>query len=120
MKNRGFRSLFWAVCVFVFACLLVSGAPRLVAVGGEELPPVPAAPAQAYLCSAATVVSQPESRESCAAQGISRGECAAVLSPRMTGSETLSPGADSNGNVLQEASYLRSVHQAFALGDGFA
>ena len=117
--SRG-RSMLFAASLALFACLLLSGAQRLIGsqLQGGQSPA--AAPAQAYLCSAspAYVLSTEDGSRDKA--GEYRDSVDALPAGRPF-AQPRGARADANGNVIASGiSYLRSVYQAFALGDGFA
>ena len=113
------RRLLFAACIALIACLLLSGAQRLVGsdAQGESLPS--AQGAQACLCSPSSGATLLASAEE---GGI---EVHRPADMALSGAGHRVPAcrvhADANGNVLASGvSYLRIVHRAFALGDGFA
>ena len=115
MASRGIYALLMAVCVTAFACLLLSGAPRLVA-SGEEAGSAPALSVRAALTAPAR---QDDSDIAAAAQSSARRgerifETASLIAPAVPALR-----CDANGNVLARESYLRTVYRAFSLGDGF-
>lgn len=118
MQKRSGRALFLLMCLVAFACVLVSGAGRLI---GCETPQ----PDQDRAISAASAALQ------CAP--VPRAEEAGVLGQTQRGGSrrgmvSLAAGlfparavcCDANGNILSAQSYLRTVYRAFALSDGFA
>ena len=114
------RRMLLAASLALFACLLLSGAQRLIgrqAQGGQS----PAAvPAQAYLCSASPACAQ-SAEDGTQGAGQEHRESADALPAGRPCAQLRGARADANGNVIASGvSYLRSVHQAFALGDGFA
>lgn len=119
MRQSIFQRLFLSGFALAFALLLISGAPRLIASSDVyESAEIRIRPVQAYLCNPAAqehaqTSRHPESRqESHAAFIVFHAE------PDALGASMLY--ADANGNVISCASYMRSVYQVFALGDGFA
>ena len=121
MSGRGLSSLALAAFLLAFACIFIGGAPRLIADCDTQIDIVLPGPVGAYLCGAeASATSQPLENVR-----FTRGETAAHMQ-RIQYSDWLrvqshsSPGCDANGNVLCAVSYMRSVYQAFDLGDGFA
>lgn len=114
------RRMLLAASLALFACLLLSGAQRLIGCQAQSGQSSAAAPAQAYLCSAAPSYAQSAEE---GARG-ETGEHRSAFDALPAGSPCAQPRgarADANGNVIASGvSYLRSVYQAFALGDGFA
>lgn len=116
MKGGWGLRLLLTCFLLTFACVLLSGAGRLL--GGEE-PRQAAGPRP--VCAAlgsgvqleSVVGASPAGAEGLrrAAQEAVRRESAACPPVALT---------DANGNVLRGESYLRTVYSAFALGDGFA
>ena len=119
MRYSEAKKLFLLCFVAVFAVLLFSGAPRLIASDGEEHETINIHTVQAYLCA----VTNAESQSSLTEGGeINRfaGRCEfTVFSADSDANVACDLLADANGNVLSETSYMRSVYQVFALGDGF-
>lgn len=114
MRNQA-RNALLALCLTLFACLLLSGSQRLIA-SGEDRPS--SAPVTTYLCGAPAYAAQADRQDDCRARWEGRAAEAvqALLVCALSGA-----CSDANGNVLTSAvSYLRTVYQAFALGDGFA
>ena len=119
MRYSEVRKLFLLCFVAAFAVLLFSGAPRLIGSDGVEHEAISVHVVQAYLCAATNAESQ-----SVYAEGgeINRpsGRCNFTVFTADSGvNEACDLLADANGNVLGENSYMRSVYQVFALGDGF-
>ncbi len=117
MSRRNERSwLFFLIC-FAFSVLLLSGGARLIGSRESEK----AVPIQAQTIVRAAWISAPAPREETGApqqrgQSVQRQETAAVPeSPVPHRPEA----CDANGHVLKSRSYLRTVYQAFTLGDGF-
>ena len=119
MRQSIFQRLFLSGFALAFALLLISGAPRLIASSDVyKNDEIRVRPVQAYLCNPvaqehAQTSQHPESRHESHAAFI-----AFHAEPDAPGASMLS--ADANGNVISCASYMRSVYQVFALGDGFA
>ena len=119
MKKTDFSPWLLALSAFVFCCLLLTGAQRLIA--APEQPP---AEEPIRLRTAALCAPVPSSQE---AEGpVSRIPTPAERQIQLLGSVPKPPisvpksGSDANGNVLiGSRSYLHMVYQAFALGDGF-
>ena len=112
------RKLLLAASLALFACLLITGAQRLI--GCETEPAKASVPRlmQAYLCST------PSCETEAGTARVSMEGTRSAQAALPTGRLCALPGgvsADANGNVITSGvSYLRSVYQAFALGDGFA
>lgn len=120
LKHQGIRFAFLFTFLLTFAMLLVLGAPRLIASAPEMPSPICEHAMQTYLCAAPIEGGQVSQAEvSVKAHAVFRMD-AALVSAHMSAGEQHAPGADANGNVLMAASYMRSVYQVFALGDGFA
>ena len=112
MKAKGSRVCSGAIVLFVFVCLLLAGAGRLIASEGQR---------QAWLCAAPNAAQEPltDARQEIRPGGEHRfafsanreGQRAAALLQRR----------DANGNILPGSeSYMKTVYRAFPLGDGFA
>ena len=115
MASRAMRALLMAVCAMAFVCLLLSGAPRLVASDAEAVS-VSEIGVRAALTAPAR---QDEPDTAASAQTpVRRGE-RAVQTVSLCASAAPALRCDANGNVLTRESYLRAVYRAFSLGDGF-
>jgi len=116
MRNQA-RNALLALCLALFACLLLSGAQRLIA-SGEDRPSCATVTVQAYLCGAPADAAQADRQNDARARWEGRAaEAVQALADCAPGGAC----SDANGNVLTSAvSYLRTVYQAFVLGDGFA
>ena len=113
------RSMLLAASLVLFACLLFSGGQRLIGCDAAREQVVLVQPVQAALCAAPTYMQG----EADGAQSTSSEQRAqdAALPAAGSCAQPRDIHADANGNVLASGvSYLRTVHQAFALGDGFA
>ena len=117
MGGQAVGKLFLSLCALALVCIAISGAPRLIA-GEEDAPPsASTVAAQAYLTQASQE-SVPQSAPR--AETRVRGSAQAAQSARLGVMPLLALRRDANGNVLAaQASYLRAVYWAFALGDGF-
>lgn len=116
MVSRAMRALLMAVCATAFVCLLLSGAPRLIA-SGEETADAPAIAVQSAALSAPAREDGPDAAgqtQTGAGRGERVTEPASLVAPAMPALRR-----DANGNVLAHESYLRTVYRAFSLGDGF-
>ena len=114
------RRMLLAASLTLFACLLLSGAQRLIGCQAQAGQPPAAVTAQACLCSVAPSYAQ-SSGEGTRAEAGAHRESADALPVGSLCVQPRGARADANGNVIASGvSYLRSVHQAFALGDGFA
>lgn len=117
MRTVNWRSVMLCVCILLFSGLLLCGGTRLIGSQQEEAPRDRMVVKAAYLCSA-----PPQNQET--QQGVQeqpKGErtdaaLVAVVSP---GNPSITLKRDANGNVLFHKSYLKTVYQAFSLGDGF-
>ena len=96
MKAKGSRVCSGAIVLFVFVCLLLAGAGRLIASEGDGQRMPDLSQRQAWLCAAPNAAQEPLTD--------------ARLQRR-----------DANGNILPGSeSYMKTVYRAFPLGDGFA
>ena len=116
MRKRSERSLVFFAVVFVFACLLLSGGSRLIGHEGERpAPAVRVSFADAAFSAAPAPMGETghDPARSPAAQRLTRLQ-------RPDGpSRPVRVLSDANGNILRGSSYMKTVHQAFTLGDGF-
>ncbi len=116
MRKRSERSIVFFAAVFVFVCLLFSGGQRLIGHEGGSSAPVQAAPAEgAMLCAAPAPSGETGHvpvRTDAPQRAVRTRGLGCLLRPARVCS-------DANGNILRRSSYMRSVHQAFSLGDGF-
>lgn len=118
MKRENGLALLLSAFAIAFVCVLLSGAGRLV--GREEMPEEAVRPVAVQVC---LTVSSGESREAgreAEGSDVHRGPLASVQETPACRAPVSASRRDANGNVLRGASYLRTVYQAFALGDGFA
>ena len=118
MARRSERSLALLFVCFAFGCLLLGGGWRLIGTQGEEN----AMPGRATTLVRAALVSAPAPR---AETGMTHPRAHSVQRhAKAPAPESLPLTArvrcDANGNVLSSMTYLRTVYQAFTLGDGFA
>lgn len=118
MKTTNWRSVMLCVCILLFSGLLLCGGSRLIGSQQEEPSRERIVVKAAYLCSAP--LQNQETQQS--AQEQPKGERAdaarvAVVTP---GNPSITLKRDANGNILFHKSYLKTVYQAFSLGDGFA
>ena len=121
MKRVSWRAYLGCLAFFVFACLFLSGAQRLIAADKTSVQTETLSCREAWLCSApSSAQDQQTSRQ--------RSDRAYGDSERVIHSQSeysvygrMQRRSDANGNVLSgRNSYLRAVYQAFPLGDGFA
>ena len=121
MKAKGSRVCSGAIVLFVFVCLLLAGAGRLIASEGDGQRMPDLSQRQAWLCAAPNAAQEPltDARQEIRPGGEHRfafsanreGQRAAALLQRR----------DANGNILPGSeSYMKTVYRAFPLGDGFA
>lgn len=113
------RKLFLLCFVTSFAVLLFSGAPRLIASVQGEHESGDIRPIQAYLCAGANADSQSVQLEGREINRFAMRCDFAVFHADTGVNKADALLVDANGNVLGETSYMRSVYQVFALGDGF-
>lgn len=115
LKGKPGLRLLLALFALTFACVLLSGAGRLLRTQAQQAPEsLPAlvsltAPAAREAVESVSAASQKSLRR--APEGEAPQEQPASAPRALT---------DANGNVLRGMSYLRTVYSAFALGDGFA
>lgn len=121
MKAKGSRVCSGAIVFFVFVCLLLAGAGRLIASESDGQRMADLSQRQAWLCAAPNAAQEPltDARQEIRPGGEHRfafsanrkGQRAAALLQRR----------DANGNILPGSeSYMKTVYRAFPLGDGFA
>ena len=117
MAKKSERSLLLFVMLFAFACLLLSGGWRLVAVGQPD-DPIPVRPYTAI--RAAISHAHPGVQESVS---LARRAAHEQRMPSVPVQDhqvlNCSVPSDANGNVLAAGTYMRAVYQAFVLDDGF-
>ena len=122
MRQSGMQKLMLFCFAMVFAALFVSGAPRLIASGDDVKHEVGIrnGAVQTYWCD--MVHSELlDGQSACCGEDRTVLRMAADRFYAHTGVHDCAVlNADANGNLLREVSYMRSVYQAFALGDGFA
>lgn len=100
-----------------FACLLLAGAPRLIARDDSPEAPPPSA-VHAALVSAPAPGAQTDGAAVREVQAERQAQ--AVHAANHLGLDrAVVLRTDANGNVLGHRSYLHTVYRAFALGDGF-
>ena len=114
MKAKGSRVCSGAIVFFVFVCLLLAGAGRLIASEGDGQRMPDLSQRQAWLCAAPNAAQEPLTD---ARQEIRPGgEHRFAFSANREGQRR-----DANGNILPGSeSYMKTVYRAFPLGDGFA
>ena len=115
MKARGSRVCSGAIVLFVFVCLLLAGAGRLIASEGDGQHMPDLSQRQAWLCAAPNADARQEIRPG--------GEHRFAFSANREGQRAaaLLQRRDANGNILPGSeSYMKTVYRAFPLGDGFA
>lgn len=121
MKKADVRSILLMILSASFICLLIAGAPRLIAdadaCASAEIPPMPVR--MACLCSAPSPSQESGAQAVRSPLAAGRGELLCAPDPCRMG-ERPGQNRDANGNVLLSGSYLHEVYQAFPLGDGFA
>lgn len=115
MKGKPGLKLLLALFALTFACVLLSGAGRLL--GTQERQAPESLPARVVLTAPAPREAAESAFASCmeALRRAPEGEA-----PQAQTIGTPRAQTDANGNVLRGMSYLRTVYSAFALGDGFA
>ena len=119
MKHREWRTVMFSLFVLAFSVLLLSGAPRLIAADAQEISPVCERVVPAYLCSSSSAQNLAELDADTSRRACAREEYAEIASSVASGMLNRLLIADANGNILAAVSYMRSVYQSFALGDGF-
>lgn len=119
MKRGNGLAMLLSAFVLAFVCVLLSGAGRLVA--REEGRQEAVHPVAVQVClTASSGESREAGRQAEDSGDVRRGPLASVQAAPMRRAPVNAARSDANGNVLRGASYLRTVYQAFALGDGFA
>ena len=115
MKGKPGLKLLLALFALTFACVLLSGAGRLLGTQERHIPE--SLPARAVLTAPAPREAAESALASCqeTLRRAPEGEAPQVQAISAPRAQT-----DANGNVLRGRSYLRTVYSAFALGDGFA
>lgn len=121
MRTRGSRLYSGAVVLFVFVCLLLAGAGRLIGSENDSPSLSDLSQREAWLCAAPNAAQEPLP----GAQGgtYPSGEQRLALSDgrEIQSAEALLQRRDANGNILPGSeSYMKTVYRAFPLGDGFA
>ena len=115
-QQLAFKMFFAAFCL-MFCCLLVSGAPRLIA--SDHASDIQLPTGRTYISSAPAHEAEgtsmlPHSNR------VVRGEASMIYTHDSHPNSSLLCRSDANGNILCAASYMRAVYQAFVLSDGFA
>ncbi len=119
MKRALGRDMFLVFAVLAFACLLLGGGSRLIA--SPEAPSSPILPREGWLSASLTCPPSAQMQEIEARRvQEERPISASILYLHADEIGPCPPQTDANGNILRQASYMRAVYQAFALGDGFA
>lgn len=120
MKSKSLSMCLLAAFLCLFAGLLVCGGSRLIAV--SERNPLPACKKMvvSYLSSAVSQSAQMEGETASRRAEHSVKDAAMYLVVHGQEGVQIAADCDSNGNVLRCGTYMRSVYQAFDLGDGFA
>lgn len=119
MKKALWRNVFLTFAVFTFACLLLSGGSRLIAASDDSIEPIQLS--DSWFAASLTCPA-PAYERLIAETGTQKNRSASAASVYLIVDKTVpaAPQTDANGNVLLQQSYMRTVYQAFALGDGFA
>ena len=121
MKCISWRMMLGCFAVFVFACLLLSGAQRLIAVDRQDVSMDTLSCREAWLCSMpSSTQDQQTSRQR---SEKTYGDAKWAIHPQNEYADRgrMQRQRDANGNVLSGGnSYLHAVYRAFPLGDGFA
>lgn len=118
VKPRGYGGI---LVLFVFACLLLAGSQRLIALSDtpKEIPDLSGR--EAWFCAAPTAAQEqlPDGQKGSRVDG---EKSIAVASGQWKQQvEAISTRCDANGNILPgNGRYMKAVYQAFPLGDGFA
>lgn len=119
MKRGNGLAMLLSVFVLAFVCVLLSGAGRLVASKEPQQEAVRPVAVEACL-TASSGESREAGREAEGGGDAHRRPLASIRETPLRRAPVSAARSDANGNVLRGASYLRTVYQAFALGDGFA
>ncbi len=117
MRAASLRTLFFSLFMALFAALVLHGAPRLFMSGDPSCAQRVRPTEQVYLSAAAPA---PQRERAFKAAHPECQNAARVPSTQEMREVPHAPNRDANGNVLRGAPYLRTVYQAFSLGDGFA
>ena len=120
MKSRSLYTLLLALFLSLFVCILVSGAPRMISSCNRESIPEAARPICAYISSTTSAHMEIEAESSVGKSIVSKRVSVVLGDERIKEGGVFLDASDSNGNVLCCNTYMRSVYQSFALGDGFA
>ena len=109
-----------SIFLSLFACILLYGAPRMIA--GEERTFLPDAARRidAYISSSSAQPEREAAESASGREAFSKRTYAASACAQLSTCLPVGNAVDSNGNVLHCGTYMRSVYQSFALGDGFA
>lgn len=121
MKLRLSRAYGGVIVLFVFACLLLAGAGRLIEseTASESLTDL--SQRQAWLCAAPSFAQEQLPGAQSEARLGEDHRLAASEKEKVHNAGLLLLRSDANGNVLLGSeSYLKTVYRAFPLGDGFA
>ena len=121
MKAKGSRVCSGAIVLFVFVCLLLAGAGRLIASESDAQHMPDLSQRQAWLCAAPNAAQEPltDARQEIRPGGEHRFAFSANREGQRVAA--LLQRCDANGNILPGSeSYMKTVYRAFPLGDGFA
>ena len=118
MKSRTLKSAAFMCCMFLFACLVIAGSPRLIgsSVDPEKGVPLIDVSAVPAAFTAAPAVRLENGSPVVRTQSLHKQFVSFfTVRPR----KEVSVLSDANGNVLGHRSYIHEVYQAFVLNDGF-
>lgn len=119
MRKAPWQSMFFAIAMLTFFCLLLSGGSRLIAAPDEAAGAIN--PQQGWLTASLTCPPSPAESGAAVRQAEDKRTALSVIASAGCAAEAgRIPVTDANGNILRHASYMHAVYQAFALDDGFA
>ena len=119
MQNAALRKAYLFCFSMVFAVLLISGAPRLIASSENEMCNEILYPVQAFICVSPSMDQHSQQTELDASGRVVLRDEKTMFYASTGTLDSCIIHTDANGNVLVNANYMRSVYQVFALGDGF-
>ena len=121
MKRVSWRMMMGGFAVFVFACLLLSGAQRLIAFDRQNASADAPSCREAWLCSMPSSAQNQQTSRQRGEKAYGDAERTVYPQNEYAEHERMQRRSDANGNVLSGGnSYLHAVYRAFPLGDGFA
>lgn len=122
MQERMCRRSFLICFLFLFCCLVLTGGKRLIGNQYDEnqasIPALNLIVDEAYLCSLPSI-NQETDKSNINHEKTLHSRLSLMAVDSVRGQRRPELQADANGNILGEKSYMRTVYQTFALGDGF-